>query len=109
MSIDKKYHGVLVGTSTGEMLSVKDERNTGAYVAIERVTGTLDGRRGTFLLAHSGFMSGGAIGRWSLEVVPDSGTEQLAGLSGTMKFIIADGKHFYEFEYSLSEVTRQTN
>jgi len=103
MSIEKKYHGAIVGTSSGEMLSVKDERDTGAYVALEKVTGSLQGRSGTFLLAHSGFMSGGAIGHWSLEIVPDSGTGALAGLRGTMKFAVVEGaRHSYELEYSLS-------
>jgi hypothetical protein len=103
MSIDKKFHGPLQGTSTGEMLAAKNERNIGAYVAIERVVGLLAGRRGTFMIAHTGFMSGDVVGRWSVEIVPDSGTEQLAGLSGTMKITITGDKHFYELDYSLPE------
>ena len=98
MSIDKKYYGPLQGTSTGEMLAAKNERNIGAYVAIERVNGSLAGRRGTFLIAHTVFMSGSVVGRWSVEIVPDSATEQLAGLSGTMKITISGDKHFYELE-----------
>jgi hypothetical protein len=102
MSLAKVLRGDLEGTSAGEMLtagtSVKD---SGAYVAVERVTGALHGRRGTFILQHSGTMTRGAQ-QLTITVVPDSGTEQLAGIAGTMKIIIdEDGKHFYDFEYTL--------
>jgi hypothetical protein len=78
--------------------SVKD---SGAYVAVERVSGTLHGRRGTFALQHSGTMTRGAT-RLTVTVVPDSGTGELVGLAGTMTIVITEAKHSYEFDYTLS-------
>jgi hypothetical protein len=102
MSIDKQFHGDLEGTSKGEMLSAMTAvQGSAGYVAIERVTGTLKGRRGTFVLQHSGLMDRGKP-QLAITVVPDSGTDQLAGLTGTMKIDIADGKHSYVFEYTLA-------
>jgi hypothetical protein len=103
LSIDKKYHGDLQGTSTGQMQAIKNEQDTGAYVALEKVVASLQGRSGTFMLMHYGYMSQGAVGRWLVEIVPNSGTGELAGLSGTMKIIQKDGKHYYEIEYALPE------
>ena len=101
MSIEKTYHGDLEATAKGEMLTAGSSvKESGVYVAVERVTGTLQGRRGTFALYHSGVMTRGTP-QLSISVVPDSGTGQLAGISGTMKINIADGKHFYEFDYAL--------
>ena len=101
MSIDKHFHGDLEGTSLGQMLAaMTDVKDSAGYVAIERVKGTLKGRAGTFALQHTGTMNRGAPGL-VITVVPDSGTEQLAGLSGTMTINIVDGKHFYEFDYTL--------
>ncbi len=101
MSIDKTFRGDLVAKSQGEMLSVMTEVNGSAgYVAIEQVNGTLQGKRGTFVLQHYGIMSHGE-NRLVLEVVPDSGTGQLVNLSGKMIIKIEDDKHFYEFDYSL--------
>src|SRR6185312_9543214 len=104
MSIDKQFHGDLDATSTGEMLTAGTAiKNSASYVAIERVTGSLHGRTGTFALQHNATMTRGA-GALNIIVVPDSGTGELTGLTGTMKIIIADGgKHFYEFDYELSE------
>jgi len=103
MSIDKQFHGDLRGTSKGEMLAaMTDVTGSAGYVAMERVTGTLRGRSGTFALQHSGTMNRGAP-RLSITVVPDSGTGQLAGLAGTMTIDIADGKHSYELEYTLPD------
>jgi uncharacterized protein (TIGR02246 family) len=103
MSIDKQFKGDLEGTSTGEMLSAGTSvKGSAGYVAIERVSGTLQGRRGTFVLQHSGTMTRGAP-QLSVTVVPDSGTGQLVGLMGTMAIDIADGKHSYDFEYTLTE------
>jgi hypothetical protein len=102
LSIDKKYHGDLEGTSGGQMQAMKNDRETGAYVALEKVAGTLQGRRGTFMLMHYGYMSEGTVGRWLVEVVPESGTDQLEGLIGTVKIIQKDQRHFYEMEYSLT-------
>jgi hypothetical protein len=103
MSIDKQFHGDLEATSKGEMLTAGSPvKGSGAYVAIERVSGTLHGRSGTFILQHSGTMSHGAF-QLDVKVVPDSGTGQLAGLSGSMNIIIKDGKHPYDFTYALPE------
>ncbi|MCA1562510.1 MAG: DUF3224 domain-containing protein [Acidobacteria bacterium] len=102
MSLDKQFRGALEGTSKGEMLTaVGSVKGSAGYVAIERVTGTLDGRSGTFVLQHSGTMTRGAP-RLTVTVVPDSGTGQLTGLAGTMTIDIADGKHSYTFEYTLA-------
>jgi hypothetical protein len=103
MSLDKQFHGDLEATSQGEMLSfMTDTKGSGAYVAIEKVTGTLGGRQGTFVLQHDATMNRGAP-RLNITVVPDSGTGELIGLSGTMKIVIApDGKHAYEFEHTFA-------
>jgi hypothetical protein len=104
MSIDKQFHGDLEGTSKGQMLAaMTDVKGSAGYVAMERVSGTLQGRAGTFVLQHSGTMTRGAQ-QLTITVVPDSGTGQLAGLTGKMVIIITDGKHSYEFEYTLPEV-----
>jgi hypothetical protein len=101
MSLDKTFHGGLEATSKGEMISVMDkEKGSGGYVAIERVTGTLDGHTGSFVLQHSGAMNRGTP-QLSVTVVPDSGTGELTGLTGSMQIDIAAGKHSYTFEYSL--------
>lgn len=100
MSIDKQFHGDLEATSKGEMLTaVTDVKGSAGYVAIERVRGTLDGKSGTFVLQHSGTMTRGAP-QLLITVVPDSGTDDLAGLAGTMTINIADGKHSYDLEYT---------
>ena len=101
MSLDKEFKGDLTATSKGEMLSAGTSvKGSAGYVAIERVIGTLAGRRGSFVLQHNGVMNRGAP-HLVITVVPDSGTGELAGLSGTMAIIIADGKHSYELDYSL--------
>jgi hypothetical protein len=103
MSFDKQFHGDIEGTSKGQMLTAgTDVKGSAGYVAIERVTGTLNGRKGSFVLQHSGTMSKGAL-QMSINVVPDSGTGELAGLAGKMTIIIAEGKHSYDFEYSLPD------
>ena len=76
-------------------------KGSGGYVAIERVSGTLEGRKGSFVLIHRGIMTGGEQ-ELSLTVVPDSGSGELVGLAGKMDIKITDGKHFYEFEYTLA-------
>ena len=102
MSIDKQFHGDLEGTSRGEMLTAMTSvQGSAGYVAVERVSGTLRGLRGTFVLQHSGTMTHG-IQHLVITVVPDSGTDQLLGLAGTMTISIADGVHAYAFDYSLS-------
>lgn len=103
MSGEKQFHGDLEGTSKVEMLSAgSPQKGSAGYVAMERVTGTLKGRSGTFVLQHSGTMNHGAL-ELSVTVVPDSGTGQLAGLIGKMAINIVNGKHFYDFEYTLPE------
>jgi len=102
MSIDKQFHGGLEGTSQGEMLSaMTDVHGSAGYVAIERVNGTLNGRRGSFVLQHNATMCRGEP-YLNIIVVPDSGSGELAGLSGSMKIIITDGRHSYEFDYTLA-------
>jgi hypothetical protein len=102
MSIDKQYHGDLEGMGKGEMLTAGSSvKGSGAYVAIERVTGTLAGRTGSFVLQHRGVMTHGTP-ELSITVAPDSGTGQLEGISGTMNIQIDNGKHSYEFEYTIA-------
>jgi len=99
--LDKQYHGDLDGSSKGQMLATGSAKTSGVYVAIETFTGTLGGKSGTFALHHTGVMTK-AGPNLSIHVVPDSGTGQLTGISGKMNIIIApDGKHSYEFDYSL--------
>lgn len=107
MSIDKQFHGDLEATSKGQMLTaMTDVKGSAGYVAIERVTGTLrtpgGSRIGTFALQHSGTLTRGAP-LLSVSVVPDSGTGQLAGLAGKMTINIVEGKHSYDFEYTLPQ------
>ena len=99
--IDKTFHGELDARSQGQMLAVStDVKGSAGYVAMERVTGTLAGRSGSFVLQHSGTMTRGHAAL-SVTVVPDSGTDQLAGLSGTMTISIVEKDHLYEFAYTL--------
>jgi uncharacterized protein DUF3224 len=103
MLLDKQFHGDLEGTSKGEMLSATSSvKGSAGYVAIERVSGVLHGRSGSFVLQHSGTMTRGEP-QLTIMVVPDSGTGQLLGLTGKMMINITDGKHFYEFKYALAE------
>jgi hypothetical protein len=103
-SLDKQFHGDLEGTSKGEMLAVGTAVNGSAgYVAMEQVTGKLNGRPGAFALQHSGTMTRGAP-QLSVTVVPDSGTGELTGLSGKMTINIVDGKHLYELDYEIAEM-----
>lgn len=102
MSIDKQFHGDLEAASKGEMLSFMNrEAGSGGYVALEKVTGTLGGHSGSFVLQHNATMDRGAP-ELNIIVVPGSGTGELAGLTGTMKIRIESGKHFYDFDYTLS-------
>lgn len=101
MSISKQFHGDIEAVSSGEMLSaVTGVKGSAGYVAIERVTGKLAGRSGSFVLQHAATMDRGAP-NLSIVVVPDSGTDELAGLAGKMAIDIVDGKHFYDFEFTL--------
>ena len=101
MSINKTISGDLVAVTTGQMLSaMTNVEGSAGYVAIERVEGSLHGKRGSFALQHSGTMNRGASGL-AITVVPDSGTDELVGVAGEFKIIIVNGKHSYEFSYSL--------
>lgn len=101
LTIDKKFQGDLDAVSRGEMLSTMTAiKGSAGYVAAEQVTGHLAGKKGSFVLQHFGIMNKGKS-RLILEVVPDSGTGELTGLSGKMLINISDGKHFYEFEYQI--------
>lgn len=102
MAIEKQFSGGLEATSKGQMLAFRSEvKGSAGYVAMERVTGTLGGRSGSFVLQHSGTMTRGE-GSLVVTVVPDSGTGELAGLSGRMGIVVAEGKHSYEFDYDLA-------
>jgi hypothetical protein len=102
MTIDKQFHGDLEATSLGEMLAAgTTTQGSAGYVAIERVTGTLNGRTGTFALQHSGTLTRGTP-TLLVTVVPDSGTGQLVGLTGTMNIIIEGKTHSYTFDYTLA-------
>lgn len=101
MSIDKSFEGDLKGSSKGEILSaVTPVKNSAGYVAIEQVVGEIEGKKGSFVLQHFGIMDKGD-NRLILEVVPDSGTSDLADISGKMLIRIEDGQHFYDFDYKL--------
>ena len=101
MSLDKRFEGDLVASGKGEMLTaLSPVKGSAGYVAIERVSGTLQGRSGSFVFQHSGTMDQGAQ-RLSISVVPGTGTGALTGITGTFKIDVVEGKHLYEFEYSL--------
>jgi hypothetical protein len=99
--LDKRFHGDLEGTSKGQMLAAGTAvEGSGAYVAFELVTGALKGKQGSFILQHKGTMRKG-VSAMSVTVVPDSGTDELAGIGGEVTIIVEGGKHTYEFEYTL--------
>jgi len=103
MTIDKQFHGDLDAASKGQMLAFSTSvKGSAGYVAMEQVSGKLHGHAGTFVLQHTGTMARGAF-ELSVTVVPDSGTAELAGLTGRMNIVIADGKHSYEFDYTLAK------
>lgn len=103
MAISKSFRGDLAATSTGQMLAIGTAvKGSAGYVAMERVSGTLAGRTGTFALQHSGTMDKGTP-TLSVTVVPDSATDQLTGLTGAMTIKIEGGKHFYSFRYALPD------
>ena len=101
-SLEKTFHGDLEGAGKGAMLTAGTSvQGSAGYVAIERVTATLRGRRGTFALQHTGTMNRGEP-QLTITVVPDSGTGELVGLAGKLGITIVDGKHSYDLEYTLS-------
>jgi hypothetical protein len=104
MSGDKQFSGDLDGTGKGEMLAVVTEvKGSAGYVAMERVTGRLNGKTGSFVLQHSAMMVDDVPQNWSVTVLLNSGTGQLAGITGAMTIRIENGKHFYDFVYTLPE------
>lgn len=101
MQLDKQYVGDLVATGKGQMLTaVTDTEGSAAYVAIERISGTLKGKKGSFVIQHTGTMSGGTQ-QLTINVVPNSGTDELAGITGTLALKMVERKHLYEFNYVL--------
>lgn len=103
MSIDKQFHGDLEATSQGEMLTAgAPTTGSAGYVAIERLTGTLLGKHGSFSLQHNGTIHRG-VPQLTVTVVPDSGTGQLVGLEGVMAISVAASEHTYDFEFTLAE------
>ena len=104
MTLDKQYHGDLEATGIGQMLTAGTEvKGSGAYAAIEKVTGSLEGKKGTFILQHTGTMRR-EVPQLAIVVVPDSGTGELQGISGKIKIKFAEGgKHFYELDYTLEK------
>lgn len=105
MSLEKQFIGDLSATSRGEMLSASTAvKGSAGYVAIEKVTGTLHGREGTFMLQHTGTMNRGTPSL-SITVIPDSGTDALSGLTGSMQIIIENKQHSYTFDYSFANAT----
>jgi hypothetical protein len=103
MRLDKTYHGELEATAVGEMLAAMTPvQGSAGYVAIERVTGTLAGRSGSFMLQHNGLMDRGSPSL-TISVIPDSGTDELTGLTGTMNIVIENGQHTYVFDYTLPD------
>jgi hypothetical protein len=105
-TLEKIFRGALEGTGRGEMLSaISETPGSAVYVAIERVSGVLDGRRGSFVLAHKGTMMRGAQSL-AVEIVPDSGTDELAGIEGSLSIEIRDRKHYYTLNYRLPDAAR---
>jgi hypothetical protein len=103
MTIDKQFHGDIEGSSKGLMLMAGTAvQGSAGYVALEKVSGSVNGRTGTFYLQHNGIMNRGE-GQLNVVVIPDSGTEELTGLQGSLTIKIAEGEHFYEFDYTLGE------
>ncbi len=101
LSINKRYLGELEAIGQGEMLASGDGGSKGAYVALEKIVGTLQGRSGSFVLMHHAVLNQGAPENWKVTVVRDSGEGELAGLAGAMTIRIADGKHHYGFDFTL--------
>jgi len=108
MTIDKQFQGDIEGTSKGLMVMTGTPvQGSAGYVALEKVTGSIKGQSGTFYLQHNGIMNRG-VGELKIVVVPDSGTDELTGLSGSFSIKIESGKHFYEFDYAIDEQASST-
>ncbi|MDQ8153676.1 MAG: DUF3224 domain-containing protein [Gemmatimonadota bacterium] len=109
LALDKQYRGALEGTGRGVMVSATTPvKGSAGYVAIERFTGTLHGRQGSFVMQHAGMMTRGAQ-QLTITIVPDSGTGALTGIKGSCGITIADGKHSYEIRYSLTDTSTGTS
>ena len=103
MAIAKVFSGDMVGTGSGQMLAYRSSvAGSAGYVAMEKVQGTLNGRNGSFIMQHNGSMNRGEP-QLSIRIVADSGTDELTGIAGEMLLNIEQGKHFYEFRYTLPE------
>lgn len=103
MSLEKEFNGDLAASSRGEMLTAGNPNSGSAgYVAVEQVSGLLHGRKGSFLLQHNAIMNRGKP-ELNIVVVPDSGTDELEGITGSLEIVIAAGGHSYIFEYTLPE------
>lgn len=106
LTLDKRWSGGVAGTSTGVMLGESPNAlNSGAYVALERFTGTIDGRRGSLMFVHRGIMTRGAA-ELAIGISPDSGTGELAGIAGTLKLDLSGGGHRYTLDYTLPAAVR---
>jgi hypothetical protein len=99
-TIDKRFAGPLIATSRVHMLGARTPGQGAAYVALERITGALDGRRGSFVVTHVGVIDRGASSL-TIAIVPDSGTGELAGIAGSMTIEIIDKQHHYGIDYTL--------
>lgn len=105
LALDKQYRGDLAATGSGTMLSANTPvQGSAGYIAIERVSGTLHGRTGSFVMQHAGTMTRG-VAQLTISIVPDSGTGELAGIAGTCAIVIDDGRHSYELHYTLAAST----
>lgn len=103
MLLDKQYQGALEARGAGQMLATHGSvAGSAAYVALEMVTGTLQGRAGSFALVHRGLMERGKP-TLVIDVVPDSGTDALRGLCGRMGIRVEGHQHFYDFEFTLPD------
>ncbi len=103
MLLEKTFTGALIGTSKGRMMTAMTEvKGSAGYVAIEKVSGSLRGKKGTFMMQHFGTMADGNF-HLVIEVVPNSGTEELKSLVGTLDIEIKDGKHFYNFKHNIPQ------
>ncbi|MDP3749544.1 MAG: DUF3224 domain-containing protein [Phenylobacterium sp.] len=106
LALFKQFHGDLEGTAWGQMLTMGTAvEGSAGYVAMDHVSATLQGRQGTFALQHLGTMGRGAM-QMNITVVPDSGADELVGISGRLIIQIIEGKHYYDFEYTLPDAPR---
>ncbi len=104
MALQKLFAGGLAGIAQGQMLAVRTEtQGSAGYVAMDHFTGMVDGRHGGFSLQHSGTMTRGTPSL-SVTIIPDSGTDELVGIAGSLAIDIRDGQHFYDLAYTLPQI-----